>query len=294
MSLYDLILTEKGFMQQNELSYPFEERGLQFGDGVYEVIRIYQGNYHLLNEHVDRLFRSAEAIKIEVPFSKTEMHEYLSELLEKNSVAKDAKLYLQLTRGSAPRSHEFPLNVSSNLYAYVKDFERDLESMREGVATVTLEDIRWEWCYIKSLNLLPNVLAKQHAKEHGAKEAILYKEGMVTEGSSSNIYLVRDGKVYTHPATKRILGGCVRMKIQELCKEKEIPFIEEAFQVEDISYADEMFATSTTAEILPILKVDTVSVGDGEPGKITRELQRLYEKDAHIPSGASIFSKEQA
>ncbi|SDJ42030.1 D-amino-acid transaminase [Salimicrobium halophilum] len=294
MGLYDVMLTEKGFVQKEELTYPFEERGLQFGDGVYEVIRIYEGRYYLLKEHVERLYRSMAAIKIYPPFSEADLYDYLDQLLKKNGVVSDAKLYLQVTRGSAPRNHEFPLNTGANLYAYVKDFSRNTDLMRNGINTITLEDIRWEWCYIKSLNLLPNVIAKQEAKENDAQEAILHKNGLVTEGSSSNAYLVRNGKVYTHPATKRILGGCVRMKIEELCNRHQIPFIEEAFQVEDIAYADEVFMTSSTAEILPVLKVDTVTVGDGEPGRITRELQRLYEEDAGIRTEKSLFSKNES
>ncbi|WP_347861279.1 aminotransferase class IV [Salimicrobium sp. PL1-032A] len=170
MGLYDVMLTDDGFVQKDDLSYPFEERGLQFGDGVYEVIRIYEGSYYLLKEHVERLYRSMSAIKITPPFSETEMYAYLDDLLERNGVTSDAKLYLQVTRGSAPRNHEFPLETGVNLYAYVKDFPRNTDLMRNGVSTITLEDIRWEWCYIKSLNLLPNVIAKQEAKEHGARK----------------------------------------------------------------------------------------------------------------------------
>ncbi|PBB05369.1 D-amino-acid transaminase [Salimicrobium humidisoli] len=292
MSLYDWILTGKEFVDKNDLSYPFEERGLQFGDGVYEVIRIYEGEYYLIDEHVERLYRSAAAIKIDVPFQKQELYAHLHELLNKNSVRNDATMYLQLTRGSAPRDHAFPLNTEANLYAYVKDFARDTDSLEEGASAITMEDIRWEWCYIKSLNLLPNVLAKQNAKELGAKEAILHKDGMVTEGSSSNIYLVREGKVYTHPATKRILGGCVRMKIEEFCKEADIPFIEEAFRIEDFKGADEVFMTSSTSEVQPLTKVDEVTIGDGRPGPVTRKLQASYEKDAGITGTAAIFSGE--
>ncbi|WP_173917064.1 D-amino-acid transaminase [Halobacillus sp. Marseille-Q1614] len=289
MSIYDYLLTHEDFVHKDELKYPFEERGLQFGDGIYEVIRVYKGKYYLITEHVERLFRSAEAIKIEMPFSKEEVYQRLGELLEKNSVQSDAKVYLQITRGSAPRDHAFPTGTKANLYAYAQDLPRKTELMRSGVKAVTKPDVRWDWCYIKSLNLLPNVMAKQEASEAGCFEAILHKDGEVTECSSSNAYLVRNGKVYTHPAKKNILHGCVRMRVEQFCKDEGIPFIEESFQVEDIQYADELFLSSSTAEVMPIIEVDGMKVGSGEPGEVTRKMQEKYEADAGIE--ASIFAK---
>ncbi|QST00640.1 D-amino-acid transaminase [Pontibacillus sp. ALD_SL1] len=289
MSIKPYLLTDQGFVNRDELYYPFEERGLQFGDGVYEVIRIYRGNYYLIKEHVERLFRSAKAIKINVPYSKEEMYEKLDELLSKNSVETDAKVYLQLTRGSAPRDHAFPKDVQANLYAYVQDLPRKVEPLQKGVTTITQPDVRWDYCYIKSLNLLPNVMAKQEATEKGAFEAILHRNKKVTEGSSSNVYLVKDGIVYTHPATENILHGCVRMRVEALTTQLGFPFIQAAFSLEDIAEADELFITSSTAEIMPVVKVDHIQVGTGNPGPVTQQLQQAYEKDAKIPQSDSIF-----
>ncbi|MGR9050981.1 D-amino-acid transaminase [Halobacillus faecis] len=294
MTIYDYILTENDFVKQDTLKYPFEERGLQFGDGIYEVIRVYNGNYYLIDEHIDRLYRSAAAVKIDVPFKKEEMYEQLDELLKKNGITGDAKVYLQITRGSAPRDHAFPDQTQANLYAYVKDLPRPASYLRDGVSAITQEDVRWDWCYIKSLNLLPNVLAKQTAKEHGCYEAILHKNGEVTECSSSNVYFVRQGKVYTHPAKKNILHGCVRMRVEAFCKRENIEFIEEAFQVEDLAYADELFLSSSTSEVMPILKVDGQTIGDGQPGSVTRKLQKCYEADAQINQEDSIFTSQTA
>ncbi|RDY70232.1 D-amino-acid transaminase [Halobacillus sp. SY10] len=294
MTIHDHILTENDFVKQDTLKYPFEERGLQFGDGIYEVIRVYNGNYYLIDEHIDRLYRSAAAVKIDVPYKKEEMYERLYELLKKNGIKGDAKVYLQITRGSAPRDHAFPDQTQANLYAYVKDLPRPESFLREGVSAITQEDVRWDWCYIKSLNLLPNVLAKQTAKEQGCYEAILHKNGEVTECSSSNVYFVRQGKVYTHPAKKNILHGCVRMRVEAFCKRENIDFIEEAFQVEDLAYADELFLSSSTSEIMPILKVDGQTIGDGQPGAVTRKLQKCYEADAHINQEDSIFTSQAA
>ncbi|MFC7062698.1 D-amino-acid transaminase [Halobacillus seohaensis] len=291
MSVYEYVLTQTNFVHKDDLKYPFEERGLQFGDGIYEVIRVYKGEYYLIDEHVERLFRSAEAVKITIPFTKKEVYSHLDELLKKNNITTDAKVYLQITRGSAPRDHAFPQNIEANLYAYVQDLPRKLEMMRGGVSAITQADVRWDWCYIKSLNLLPNVIAKQEASEAGCFEAILHKDGEVTECSSSNAYLVRDGKVYTHPAKKNILHGCVRLRVKKFCQEESIPFIEEAFRVEDIQYADELFLSSSTAEVMPITVVDGKTVSNGKAGVITQKLQEKYEEDAKISEATSIFAK---
>jgi len=282
MPVYPIVLSQNKFIQKDSLTYPFEERGLQFGDGVYEVIRIYHGSYYLLEEHVARLFRSAEAIQINLPFNESELVDLLLELIEQNHMISDGKVYIQVTRGSAPRDHIFPDQTVPNIYAYLQDLTRNLESLEKGVTTLTVPDVRWKNCYIKSLNLLPNVLAKQEAHEHGCFEAILHKDGLVTEGSASNIYMVKNGKIYTHPATKQILHGCVRMRVEVFSKNLHIPFIEEGFTLEDITKADELFLTSSTTEITPIIKVDGNLINDGKPGLITRQLQQAYEQDARI------------
>lgn len=282
MSVYPIMLSQTKFTHRDNLNYPFEERALQFGDGVYEVIRIYNGTYYLINEHIDRLFRSAEAVKIKLPFAKEELYKLLDDLLIKNSISTDAKLYLQVSRGSAPRDHIFPVNVEANVYGYIQDLPRNEAGLQNGVKAITERDIRWEYCFIKSLNLLPNVMAKQTAKEQGAYDAILHKDGLVTECSAANVYLIKDGIVYTHPTTKKILHGCVRMRVEKFVQDSSIPFNEDGFSVEAIELADEMFLTSSTSEVLPIVTVNDTQIGNGEPGPITRKLQHAYEEDANI------------
>jgi len=282
MTIKPYVLTEKQFLPYEQLVYPFEERGLQFGDGVYEVIRIYQDRYFLLEEHIDRLYRSAEAIRLHVPYDKKQLLEKLEQLLQMNNVNEDAMVYLQVTRGSFPRLHSFPAEVRPNLYAYIRTMPRRMNEIENGVFTVLTKDIRWEYCYIKSLNLLPNILAKQEAVDRGAFEAILYRDRFVTEGSSSNIFLIKEGKVYTHPATERILNGIVRMKVKEFCESLHIPFIETAFSIGEIQEADEMFLTSSTSGIIPIIKVEEHVISQGKPGEMTRQLQAVYEKAAGI------------
>ncbi|EQB35003.1 hypothetical protein M948_18000 [Virgibacillus sp. CM-4] len=282
MAIYPIVLTQQTFTHQDNLTYPFEERGLQFGDGIYEVIRIYNGSYYLLNEHVDRLFRSLDAVKIKLPATKEEITDLLLHLLEKNEMTSDGKVYLQVTRGSAPRDHVFPADVPANLYAYVQDLPRHLENLQKGVSSITEPDVRWENCYIKSLNLLPNVLAKQEAKEQGCYEAILHRDDLVTECSSSNIYIVKNGVIYTHPATNRILHGCVRMRVEKFATDLSISFNESGFTKDDLFDADEVFLSSSTSEVMPVIRINQKQIQDGTPGPITRKLQQEYERDANI------------
>ncbi|SDK48030.1 D-amino-acid transaminase [Sediminibacillus albus] len=275
------VLSQTEFVNGDDLTYPFQERGLQFGDGVYEVIRVYQGRYYLMTEHVNRLFRSAAAVKIKLPFEKGELFDKLDELLRINKVQGDAKVYLQATRGSAIRDHVFP-DVEANFYAYVQDLPRPVDKLTNGVTAITQPDVRWQNCYIKSLNLLPNVLAKQEASEHGAFEAILHREGTVTECSSSNAYIVQNGRIFTHPETNNILHGCVRSRVKVLAEKLDVPLVEEAFSLDDLQTADEVFLSSSTAEIMPIIQIDGEKVNNGKPGKITVALQKSYEEDAQL------------
>lgn len=282
MLIHTIIMGQGKFMHRDSLTYPFEERGLQFGDGVYEFIRIYQGNYYLLTEHIDRLYRSLEAIDISITQSKAELVYLLEELIIKNNVINDAHVYLQVTRGSAARNHSYPNDTEPNIYAYVKDTPRPIDKLTSGVSVITYPDERWKNCYIKSLNLLPNILAKQNAHEHGAHEAILHDDHLITECSSSNVYLIKDNVIFTHPADHSILHGCVRMAVERFAKDLNITFNETAFTIDDMKTADEMFLTSSMDEVLPIIKVDEHIINTGKPGDLTNKLQDLYEIDARI------------
>lgn len=280
--MYPIIMSQGRFAHKDSLNFPYEERGLQFGDGVYEVIRIYKGEYYLLNEHIARLFRSLKAIRLQIKQTEEEIKTLLIHLIQKNDMKQDGFVYLQVTRGSAVRNHIFPENTPPNIFAHLENRARNVAGVENGVRTITLPDERWDNCYIKSLNLLPNVLAKQTAHEQGCYEAILHDDNKVTECGSSNVFLVKDGKIYTHPATNRILEGCVRMAVKRLAKDLNIPFIEEAFKVDEIFEADEMFLTSSLSEVLPIVEVDGKQIADGKPGVISKRLQKAYEKDANV------------
>ncbi|RST76451.1 D-amino-acid transaminase [Siminovitchia acidinfaciens] len=256
-----------------------EDRGYQFGDGVYEVIRVYGGKLFTAKEHIERLFQSAKKIKMDISMTPERIEDLVAELVKENGVG-FGSVYMQVTRGTAPRTHMFPKPDSQTtavLTAYTNEVPRPERQLESGVDAITAEDIRWLRCDIKSLNLLPNVLAKQEATEAGCFEAILHRSGIVTEGSSSNAYLVRNGEVITHPADNFILNGITRQVLAKLCQENGIPFVEKAFGVVDLLQADEVFITSTTSEVMPIVKVDDKPIGAGKPGGVTRKLQTLFE-----------------
>src|SRR5699024_105610 len=173
MAVYPIVLSQKSFAHKDKLTYPFEERGLQFGDGVYEVIRIYNGKTHLLQEHVERLFTSAEAIKLSLDYSLEEMISLLEKLITENNMTVDGKIYLQASRGSVTRDHVFPEeSVEPKFYGYIEDLPSNLKYLQKGVSVITTEDIRWCLCYIHTQTLLPHGLTKQHATHRTSSTAI--------------------------------------------------------------------------------------------------------------------------
>ncbi|MBM7540881.1 D-amino-acid transaminase [Amphibacillus cookii] len=276
-----IVLTNQGFSEASAVVYPYQERALQFGDGIYEVIRMYQGQAYLMEAHLDRLYRSAQAIKLSIPFEKDDLHNQLIELVERNKLTKDGLIYLQISRGSAKRLHLFP-DCAPNFYAYTDTLARPISQLESGVSVVTHDDIRWHYCYIKSLNLLPNVLAKQTAHEHGSFDAILHRDDIVTESTAANVFIVKDNVIITHPATERILHGCVRNRLIDLARANDISVIEAYYTVADLLNADEVFMTSSGIEVLPVVKVDDQTIANGKRGVITKQLQQWYQEDANL------------
>lgn len=263
------------FISLDELVIPIDERGHQFGDGVYEVIRVYNGKPFMLDEHINRLINSSNAIKLPITKSSDEFKKLIIEAVEKSQL-KDCNVYLQITRGITTRQHLFP-NVPVSISMTVRPAKSISDEIREkGDKAIFHEDERWANCYIKSLNLLPNILAKQVAFEAGCFEAILVKEGFVTEGTSSNVFIVKDGKVYTTPLSKQILPGITRMAVNNVSNRLNIDFIEKHFSPDELLATDELFITSTTSEILPIVKVNDQVIGNGKPGTITNQLYKKF------------------
>lgn len=273
-----MILYNGKFIEKEDVCISYEDRGYYFGDGVYEVFRVYQGQIYEKEAHFRRLEESAESVQIRLPYSTAEMDQMIEQLVKKEKLV-DGTLYMQITRGSAPRIHTFPDSAVPTLLAYCKEAARPVKSIENGITAITMDDIRWLRCDIKSLNLLPNTLAKQNAVGSGADEAILHRDGTVTECSASNIMIVKNNRIYTHPANNLILHGITRKITLELAKHLGIETKEQAFQVEDLFTADEVFITGTTVEVTPVIQIDQKSIGSGRPGSLTRQLQKAFEKE---------------
>lgn len=268
-----------------EAKVDIEDRGYVFGDGVYEVIRVYNGKMFTVKEHLERFERSSANIGIHLPYEAEQITGMLEELVEKNNLQLGI-IYMQVTRGVAPRVHAFPdQNVTPALTAFTREMPRPLAGLANGVKTILTEDIRWLRCDIKSLNLLGNILAKQKAAEQGCYEAIQHRGQDVTEGSSSNIFIVKNGIITTHQSDNLILKGITKDVILQLCSANNIPVEERTFTLDELAAADEVFLSSTTSEVMPIVELDGKKVGNGAPGPVTRKLQELFVAEVENQCG---------
>lgn len=272
------VLVNDVLVDEQEAKVAFNDRGYNFGDGIYEYVRLYDNKLFTAKEHFERLLRSAQEIGLDIDYTVESLTELVRKLAEANGVT-DGGVYMQITRGAAPRDHAFPTpSVEPVFTAFVKEYERPTEKLQNGVSVVTTEDIRWLRCDIKSLNLLGNVLAKEYATKYNAAEAVLHRDGTVTEGASSNVFAVKDGIVHTHPANNLILNGITRRVIQWVCEDENITLNEEPFTVEFLKQADEVIFSNTSDEVMPVVKIDGDVVNDGEVGPITRKLQAGFER----------------
>jgi D-alanine transaminase len=255
-----------------------EDRGYQFADGVYEVIAVTGGRLIDGEPHMDRLERSLHELEMAMPMARGALHVVMAETVRSNGVD-DGILYLQVTRGVAPRYHGFPEAVRPALVVTARRmaFPQDAEAAR-GFKAISLPDIRWGRCDIKSVSLLPNVLAKQRADEAGALEALLIdRDGKVTEASGSNAWIVdRDGRIITRATSNGILGGITRYRLIELARAAGMEVIERSFTIEEAKQAREAFVTSTTKFLAPVTQIDDTIIANGEPGETSRRLLGLY------------------
>lgn len=270
------ILLNNQMIQAEDAHIHIEDCGFQFGDGIYEVIKVYNGSLFTIKEHIDRFYTCAEKLQIVIPYTKDLLHKMLYDLVEENEL-EVGHVYMQITRGVASRTHFFPSDVAPTFVAYTQQGDRPLQNLQRGVRTIFDEDIRWLRCDIKSLNLLGAVLSKQKAHEQGCYEAILHRDGVITEGSSSNIFGIKDGVLYTHPVNNYILNGITRHVLLQCCEEIGLPVVEEAMTCERALEMDELLLTSTTSEVTPIIEVDCHPIADGLPGEWTRRLQQAFE-----------------
>ena len=269
------------FLPLDRAKVSVEDRGFQFGDGVYELIRSYSGKLFHPEVHLVRLNESAAILSLPNPYSQAKWLRILAEALRRSGY-REAKVYIQLTRGVAPRNHPFPERSRPTVVVTVRRLYPLSEGTRKrGVAVVTAPDIRWGRCDAKSVNLIANVLAKQQARESGAFEAIFVSDaGEITEGSGSNIFMIRDHRLWTPTKGPKILSGITRERVIGLAKSEGIAVTEGAVYLDDLASADELFLTSTSLEVLGVVKVDGWKVGSGRPGPVTRLLARRFREAA--------------
>ena len=265
-----------------------EDRGYQFGDGVYEVITVVGG--HMADEagHLDRLDRSLNELSIAWPVTRSALGVILREVARRNKLL-NGLIYFQVTRGVARRSHEFPSGVASSLVVTAKHIPI-LNNLPDpaGVSVITIPDIRWDRRDIKTIALLPNCLGKQQAKEAGAFEAWqVDPDGTVTEGTSSNAWIVtRDGELVTRPPTNAILNGITRMRIIAIAEESGIPFVERAFTVAEAHSAREAFVSSASSFAKPVTRIDDQVIGNGHMGALTEQLSQKYLEFINQPAAS--------
>jgi D-alanine transaminase len=267
------------YCPHSEAMVHVEDRGYQFADGVYEVIALHRGRFVDEQPHLERLDRSLFELRIGWPMAPAALKLVMRELVRRNGL-REGSIYIQVTRGVAPREHAFPkTRVEPGLVMTTRRAKSiPAAALRDGVAVVTIPDIRWGRCDIKSVGLLPNVLGKQAALEAGAYEAWqVNAQGMVTEGTSTNAWIVtREGRVVTHPPGPQILNGVTRLTVLRLAAESQIAVEERPFTLAELKAAREAFLTSTSSHVLPVTRVDGAPVGDGKPGRIARRLREQY------------------
>jgi D-alanine transaminase len=251
-----------------------DDRGFLFADGVYEVVRSYRGKLFALDLHLERMANGLRALRIK-GFDPQSLGSVCKELLRRNGLAeKEALVYLQVTRGAAPRIHAFPdPAVAPTVYATPSVLKPKVDAS-VGVPVITAPDMRWMRCDIKSVALLPNCLAAQEAREKGAPEAILIRDGVALEGTHTSFFAVIDGVVRTAPLSNYILPSITRAIVIELCEANDIPIRQFPILQQDLETAEELMLIGTTVEVMPIVSVDGRKVGNGKPGPIAK---RLYE-----------------
>ena len=263
------------YLPQSVASVSIEDRGYQFADGVYEVMAVHRGKLLDRELHLKRLERSLAELRIAKPVEDRVLRTILERVVKLNKVA-NGIVYLQITRGVAPRDHAFPLVARPQLVVTARRAKpADPKLMETGVSVISIPDERWARRDIKSISLLPNVLGKQIAREARAYEAWqVDAEGLVTEGTSSNAWIVTgEGAIVTRPAGPVILNGITRLVVIDFAREAGLDFVDRAFSLAEAKAAPEAFLTSTTSLVTPVTRIDGAAIGDGKPGPVTRQLR---------------------
>jgi len=276
-----VIYLNNNFELLNEANLSPFDRGFLFADGVYESIRTYNKKLFRYEDHLERLRRSLKETRID--FKELDsLENIIYELMIKNEIDEEALVYIQITRGTAmTRTHNFPKEkITPTVFISVVELNDNTEEQTKGVKIILQEDVRWLRCDVKSISLLPVILASQKATEENAAEAILVRDGQITEGTHTNFFAVKDETIYTAPKSRLILEGITRKVVLEFCDKFKIDYREEFIEKDELKSFNEFFITSTTKEITPVTSIDYWTINDGEPGKVTKSLLAVFKKIA--------------
>lgn len=284
MSTVPIVYFNGEYVEKSAVRISPDDRGFLFADGVYEVVRSYAGRLFRLDAHLGRLADGLAALRMS-GVDLTTLRAVFPKVIEANRLGREgATVYLQITRGAAPRGHAFPdPSPPPTVYAEARPFVARADP-EAGVAVITVPDVRWARCDIKSVALLPNVLANQRAREAGAVEAVFVRDGVVLEGTASSLFAVFDGEVRTVPKTNYILPGVTRQVVLDLCAAHSIAARQAPIQFDELAGAEEIFLAGTTVEVMPVVTVDGRAVGDGRPGPVTRCLRDLFRNETGADS----------
>jgi D-alanine transaminase len=275
------------YERASEAAVSIEDRGYQFADAVYEVWSVFDGRLADLAGHLNRLERSLSELQIAMPMPRTSLLVVLNEVVRRNRI-REGLVYLQISRGVAPRDHVFPVDARPSVVITAKPVDREAAARKAaaGIKAISAPDIRWGRCDIKTVGLLPNVLAKQKAKMQGAGEVIFVdQDGFVTEGGSTNVYIVVDGVIKTRSLTANILPGVTRLNLLPLISASSIELREESFTLEEAKAASEVFITAATSLVMPVIAIDDHKIADGKPGPIACALREVYIERARACAG---------
>lgn len=276
------------YVRHADASVHIEDRGYQFSDAVYEVWSVFDGRLADTQGHLDRLDRSLKALRIASPMSRAALLVVLYEVIRRNRI-KEGMVYLQVSRGVAPRDHFFPTDVKPALVITARPVDRNAAAAkaRVGIKVITQPDIRWGRCDIKTVGLLPNVLAKQAAKDAGASDVLFVdKDDFITEGGSANAYIVDDtGVIRTRSLKSNILAGITRAQLLKILKTADIELKEDAFTVAEALAAKEVFITAATSLVMPVVEIDGHKIADGQPGPVATALREAYIQQAMATAG---------
>ena len=271
-----IVYLNSKFVKFRDAKIHIEDRGLQFSDSVYEVVSVYNNKFIDYVFHIKRLKFSLKELDIKYKVENKKLRKIFEKLILKNNI-KTGIIYLQITRGTQPRNHAYIDKYTPNIIIYVRKKSFNLPGKSfVGKTAITVKDLRWKRRDIKTVSLLPNILAKKQAEQKGAYEAILIDNGKVTEGTTSNVWMIKNNILITHPSNTDILKGVTRETLKQLLKNEKLKLKEKKFNKEQLYKADEVFITSTSSFVTPIIKIDNKKISKGRIGPISRKLSEIY------------------